>query len=196
MRAMPELPSHDALTALLQAWSAGDRDALAQLLRQVHDQLCRMACARLRGLETPSLAPGDLLHEALLKLMQAPPDWEDRRHFFAHVSLAMRSVLVDHARARQSARRGGGRLQLSWSALELGEDDMAADLIDLDRLLHQLAAEDPRAAELLQMAYFAGLERQQIAEVSGMSLATVDRELRFARAWLQHRLGLAHSEHD
>ncbi|MCA3213004.1 MAG: sigma-70 family RNA polymerase sigma factor [Burkholderiales bacterium] len=178
-----------ALTVLLRAWQAGDQASLAKLMRQIVGDLQRMAASRLRGAETPSLASHDLVQEALLKVMQSPPEWQNRAHFFATMSLAMRSVLVDHARARQADKRGGQWQQITYTLSAVGEESIVADLLTLDQLLTQLAALDGRAAEVLQMTYFAGMERAEIATVLGVSVPTVDRELRFARAWLSEQLG-------
>ncbi len=178
-----------ALTVLLRAWQAGDQASLAKLMRQIVGDLQRMAASRLRGAETPSLASHDLVQEALLKVMQSPPEWQNRAHFFATMSLAMRSVLVDHARARQADKRGGQWQQVTYTLSAVGEESIVADLLTLDQLLTQLAALDGRAAEVLQMTYFAGMERAEIATVLGVSVPTVDRELRFARAWLSEQLG-------
>lgn len=177
------------LTQLLHAWQAGDAAAFDRLLHSVYGELQRMALARLRGAETPSLAAGDLLHEALLRVTQQTPDWASREHFFATVSLAMRSVLVDHARARQADKRGGDWQRVTYTLSAYGEDAVVADLLTLDALLTQLQALDPRAAGVLQFTYFAGLEREEIATVMGLSVPTIDRELRFARAWLAEQLG-------
>lgn len=181
-------PPVQPLTALLHAWQAGDQGAFGQLIEHVHAELRRMAASRLHGGETPSLAVGDLLNEALLKLMDAPHAWQDRAHFFATVSLVMRSVLVDHARARQTHKRGGDWQQLTYTLSDLGEESMVADLLTLDALLDQLAKVDQRACEILQLTYFGGLQRNDIAAVLGLSVPTIDRELRFARAWLATRL--------
>ncbi|MFO0100494.1 MAG: ECF-type sigma factor [Betaproteobacteria bacterium] len=178
-----------ALTVLLRAWQAGDQASLAKLMRQIVGDLQRMAASRLRGAETPSLASHDLVQEALLKVMQSPPEWQNRAHFFATMSLAMRSVLVDHARARQADKRGGQWQQVTYTLSAVGEESIVADLLTLDQLLTQLAALDGRAAEVLQMTYFAGMERAEIATVLGVSVPTVDRELSFARAWLSEQLG-------
>lgn len=187
------MPADNAsLTQWLHAWEAGDTSAFARLLQVAHGELLRMARSRLRGGETPSLAADDLLHEALLKVMQAPPAWQDRAHFFATLSLAMRSVLVDHARARQADKRGGhgdaAWHRVTYTLSAVGEESMAADLLTLDALLNRLQAQDPRAAEILQLTYFGGLQREDIAKVLDVSLSTVDRELRFARAWLAREL--------
>jgi RNA polymerase sigma factor (TIGR02999 family) len=176
------------LTHWLQAWQRGDREAFGHLIQHVHGELRRMAAARLHGADTPSLAVDDLLHDALLKLMAAPPQWQDRAHFFATLSMTMRSVLVDHARARQTGKRGGDLQRVTFSLADTGEESMTASLLTLDALLTQLAEADPRAAEILQLTYFGGLARDDIAAVLELSVPTIDRELRFARAWLSARL--------
>jgi RNA polymerase sigma factor (TIGR02999 family) len=181
--------TQSSLTVLLRAWEGGDRAAFGRVVQQVIGDLQRMAASRLRGADTPSLAAGDLVNEALLKVMDSPPDWQNRAHFFATMSLAMRSVLIDHARARRADKRGGEWQRLTYTLTGVGEESMVADLLTLDKLLTQLAAGDPRAAEILQMTYFAGMEREDIATVLGISVPTVDRELRFARAWLAEQLG-------
>jgi RNA polymerase sigma factor (TIGR02999 family) len=183
------MPSPDpAVTQLLRAWRGGDAVAFGRLLQSLEAELRRLAASRLRGAETPSLGPGDLLHEALMKLMERPPDWQDRGHFFATVSTAMRSVMVDHARARQADKRGGEWQQVTYTLSAQGEDSWVADLLTLDQLLNRLQTEDARAYEVLQLTYFGGLQREEIAEVLDVSVPTVDRELRFARAWLAEQL--------
>ena len=181
-------PQAGPVTALLHAWQQGDGNAFSRLIEQVHAQLRRMAAARLHGAETPSLAADDLLNESLLKLMAAPPQWENRAHFFATMSLVMRSVLVDHARARLADRRGGAWARLTYTLSEAGEESCIADLLTLDSLLKTLQAMDPRAAQVLDLTYFGGLKRDDIATVMALSVPTIDRELRFARAWLSAQL--------
>lgn len=177
-----------SLTLLLQAWQQGDQAAFGRIVGAVHGELMRMAASRLRGPEAVTLSRGDLLNEAVLRVMESPPAWNDRAHFFATISLTMRSVLVDHARARLASKRGGDQERVTWTISSLGEESMAADLLTLDALLRRLAEDDPRAAEILQLTYFAGLQRQDIAQVLDISVPTVDRELRFARAWLSDQL--------
>ncbi len=177
-----------ALTVLLHAWEQGDSAAFGQLIGHVEGELRRMARSRLHGVETPTLAAGDLLQESLMKLAAAPLAWQDRGHFFATVSTAMRSVLIDHARARQTDKRGGAWQRVTYTLSDLGEESNVADLLTLDKLLDQLAQADPRAAEVLQFTYFGGLSREDIAAVLGLSVPTIDRELRFARAWLSAQL--------
>lgn len=187
--ARPSPASVAPLTTLLGAWQQGDRVAMEQVLREVHGELLRMAGSRLRGSETPSLAPDDLVSEALLRVLQQPPEWESRSHFFGALSMTMRSVLVDHVRARQADKRGGGWQRVTYTVSSHGEESMAADLLTLDALLTRLTAEDQRAGEILQLTYFSGLQRDEIATVLDLSVPTIDRELRFARAWLADQLG-------
>lgn len=157
----------------------------------VQGELLRLAQSRLRGQDSPSLGAEDLLQEALMRLAGNVPDWNDRQHFFATVSLAMRQVLVDHARRRLAGKRAGGAgwCLVDWTLSDVGEEAQTADLLTLDRLLQELEAEDPRAAEIVQLTYFVGLEREEIATLLSLSVATVDRELRHARAWLSAGLG-------
>ncbi|MDE2372198.1 MAG: sigma-70 family RNA polymerase sigma factor [Burkholderiales bacterium] len=178
----------EAMTVLLQAWQQGDAAAFGRIVGAMQSEFMRMARSRLHGHDASSLSRGDIVNEALLKLMQSAPDWQNRSHFFATMSLAMRSVLRDHARARLADKRGGERVRLTLTSAALGEDSMAADLLTLDALLTRLAGDDPRAAQVLELTYFGGLERADIATVLDLSVRTVDRELRFARAWLAEQL--------
>jgi RNA polymerase sigma factor (TIGR02999 family) len=181
-------PAEPALTVLLQSWQNGDGKAFAQLFQQVYCQLKQIAARRLRDGSDNSLSPTELLHEAVLRVLDAPMDWKNRAHFFASVSLHIRATLVDHARARFAEKRGGGAVRVTLSRVEPGEESEIADLLALDQALNQLATLDPRGSEILHLTYFAGLDRMQIVDVLGISLSTVDRELRFARAWLSKAL--------
>lgn len=187
--APPVQPAED-MTQLLRAWKSGSREAFEQIVQAQHAEFLRMADGRLRGHGDLSLSRGDLVNEAMLRLMRSRTDWADRAHFFATVSLTMRSVLREHARARLADKRNAGqRVTLTLDRLGPAEEAMAAELLTLDALLERLAGLDPRAAQVLDLTYFSGLKREQIAEVLAVSLATVDRELRFARAWLRDALG-------
>ncbi|MDT8998422.1 ECF-type sigma factor [Paucibacter sp. APW11] len=180
----------DAMTQLLHAWQGGSSEAFGRIVQALHAEFLRMAASRLRGHDDASLSRGDVVNEAMLRLMNSPADWQNRAHFFATVSLTMRSVLREHARARLAGKRDGGdRVELTLASAELGEEAQAADLLTLDKLLERLGQHDPRAMQILDMTYFAGLQRHDIATVLGVSVPTVDRELRFARAWLVERLG-------
>jgi RNA polymerase sigma factor (TIGR02999 family) len=176
-------------TRLLRAWRAGDAAALEALLPRVYDALREIAAARLRSRDGHLLQPTALVHEALLRLLGGVPDWHDRAHFLAVASLRMRAVLVDHARAQAAAKRGGAAEALTLSALD--EQPAAADGIDvlaLHAALERLSGHDERAARIVEMTYFGGMERSEVAEALGLSVPTVDRDLRFAKAWLNRAL--------
>jgi RNA polymerase sigma factor (TIGR02999 family) len=177
-----------ALTVLLQAWQQGDGNAFAKVFETVYVQLKQIAGQRLREGSGDTLSPTELLHEAVLRVVDAPMDWKNRAHFFATMSLHIRATLVDHARARHAAKRGGGELRVTLSRSDVGEESAMVELLMLDQTLKALELLDPRGSEVLHLTYFAGLDRVQIADVLGMSLSTVDRELRFARAWLSKAL--------
>lgn len=178
------------LTRLLHEWRAGDEASRDRLLAQVYDTLRGMASARLRhshGGQT--MQPTVIVNEALLRLLGNDTNWEDRAHFFALAALKMRAVLVDHARARSAGKRGGdvAMLTLSHAEREVGES-VEYDVLALHQALERLATRDERAARGLEMAYFGGMERSEIACVLGISVPTVERDLRFARAWLNQQL--------
>jgi RNA polymerase sigma factor (TIGR02999 family) len=178
------------LTGLLHGWRGGDVLARDRLLEEVYDTLRGMAAARLgRGRDNRTLQPTAVVNEALLRLLGNDTDWEDRAHFFALASLKMRAVLVDHARARAAEKRGGdvAMLTLSHAERESGQN-VDYDVLALHQALERLAGHDERAARGLEMAYFGGMEQRDIACVLGISVPTVERDLRFARAWLNQQL--------
>lgn len=179
------------VTVLLQRWSDGERPALDELIPLVYDQLRRLAHEHLRdersGISVNSTA---LVHDAYLRLVDLRhARFRDRAHFMAMASRIMRRLLVDHARTRCADKRGGG---IGTLPLEQGlgiSDDSAAAITELDDALDRLAVIDPRRSEMLEQRYFGGLSLEEMAEVLGVSLATVKRDLRFARAWLAAELG-------
>ncbi|MCB9915042.1 MAG: sigma-70 family RNA polymerase sigma factor [Planctomycetes bacterium] len=159
----------------------------AELLQVAYAQLRELAERYLRRERIDhTLQPTALVHEAWLRL-EGDGAWRDRTHFFATAARAMRHVLVDHARARRRAKRGGG-----WARVELdpglGLDERELDLVDLDRALAELAARDERQAALVELRFFGGLAMPAVAEVLGVSLGTAERDWRFARAWLARAL--------
>ena len=179
-----------SLTTLLEAWRQGDGAAFSQLFDQVYGQLKSIAAQRLRQVGSDStLSPTELLHEAVLRISDIPPDWKNRAHFFASMSLIIRATLVDHARASAAHKRGGNHLHITLTDASVGEESQIADLLSLDQALNTLEKIDERGSQILHLTYFAGLTREDIAGVLNISIATVDRELRFARAWLHTTLG-------
>ena len=189
MRVDQEQARHAGLTELLQSWQSGDGRAFARLFERVYAQLKDIAAQRLREVNGAStLTPTELLHEAVLRVVDSPMDFRNRAHFFATMSLLVRSALVDHARARLAVKRGGQAVRVTLTHADAGEESGVADVLSLDQALTKLEALDARSSEVLHLTYFAGLDRQQIVDVLGVSLSTVDRELKFARAWLSREL--------
>ena len=178
-----------SLTTLLEDWQKGEGAAYASVFEQAYLELRRIARQRIRAMGGGvTLSPTELVHEAVLRVMNSELDWKDRNHFFASLSLYMRAVLVDRARARASLKRGGGATHLALSQVELGGDSGSLDLLALDSALKRLEEFDPRCGSVLHLTCFAGLKRQQIAEVLDVSVQIVDRELRFAKSWLTNHL--------
>ncbi len=177
------------LTVLLHAWRDGDRDAFGQVIVAVQRELGDMAKGRLRGnAGVATMMPTDLMQDALLRVMQTPPDYRNGPHFMATMSLAMRSVLIDHARAKLSDKRGGGAANHTFTEEEHGEHSCAFAMLALDEALVAFEKLDPRAGEVLHLTYFGGLSREDIAEVLSISVPTVDRELKFGRAWIERTM--------
>lgn len=184
---------HSEITELLAAWAAGDPRAADRLLPAVYDELRRQAArAMRRESDVSTLQPTALVHEAYLRLVDQRAPWHNRAQFFGVAAQAMRRVLVDHARARHAAKRGGGapRITLGDAAAEQPgpTDDSAADVLALHDALTRLAAMDPDQARLVELRYFAGLTIEETAAALGSSPATVKREWAVARAWLHREL--------
>lgn len=174
------------VTGLLKRWSTGDLQARDQLVPLVYDRLRRLAHQRLRsGPGERSLSTTELVHEAYIRLVDAPPmDVPSRAAFLALASQVMRNLLVDRARARTAAKRGGGQAPLELDETLWVSDENLDNVAALDEALTRLEAVSPRQGELLQHRYFGGLSLEESATALGVSLATVKRELRSARAWL------------
>jgi RNA polymerase sigma factor (TIGR02999 family) len=188
--------SSGSVTGLLLAWRSGDEAALARLTPLVHQELHRIARRCLRGERVgQSLPPTALVHEAYLRLVDARQvNWQSRAHFLAMAARLMRRVLVDFARARRRAKRGGGALHVSLPdgirALE-----RTHDLVALDDALGSLAAIDPRRSQVVELRFFGGLSVEETAAVLAVSPDTVMRDWKLARAWLRRELSHV-EEHD
>lgn len=183
-------PASSEVGDLLVRWNDGDAAAFEELVPIVYELLREVAHLRRRHERSDlSLNTTALVHEAYLKLAGLRRmGFRDRAHFLAMASRIMRRVLVDHARARRAGKRGG---DLPYSELveEIGmTDDNASRIADLEEALEQLEAVDPRVSRVLEQHYFGGLTLQETAETLGVSLATVKRDLQFARAWLATHL--------
>ncbi len=175
------------VTQLLHAWNSGNEEAIDQLIPLVYDDLRRLAGHFMRR-ERPehTLQPTALVNEAYLRLAGVRVSWKDRAHFFATVARLMRRLLVDHARASQRAKRGNAKISLD-EAREVSVKP-AFDLLALDHALTLFATFDPRKVEIIELHYFAGLNNDEVAEALGISRATVQRDLRLAKAWLKCQL--------
>jgi RNA polymerase sigma factor (TIGR02999 family) len=177
------------LTQLLTAIEHGDPHAAEQLLPLVYDELRQLAAAKLAN-EQPgqTLQATALVHEAYLRLLggNQTQDWDGRRHFFAAAAEAMRRILIDRARHKQTQKAGGGRRRLDLDDFEPALDEENGDrLLALDDALRQLEAEDPRKAELVKLRFFAGLTAERAAAVLGVSTSTVEKDWAYARSWLR-----------
>ncbi|QDU19398.1 ECF-type sigma factor [Urbifossiella limnaea] len=180
-----------AVTRLLDAAAGGDPAAAADLLPLVYDELRRLAAARLAH-ESPgqTLQATALVHEAYLRLVgAADPGWTGRGHFFAAAAEAMRRILVDAARAKRAAKRGGACVRVTLADAAVAAELPPDDLLDLDAALDALAAEDAEKAALVRLRFFAGLPEAEAAACLGLSRATASRHWAYARAWLHDRLG-------
>lgn len=179
------------VTRLLEQWRGGDASAVDRLFPLVYDELRRLAAGAFR--REPQghvLQPTALVHEAFLRLViQDRARVEGRAHFVSLAAQAMRRVLVDHARRRRSAKRGGGSADLPLvEAIAVAEGEPAPDLLDLHRALEELALVAERQARLIELRYFGGLTMDEAAEVLAISLATAERDWTAARLWLRRRL--------
>lgn len=176
------------VTTLLKSWRSGDEAALEELTPLIYNDLRRIAARHLRS-ERPehTLQATALVNEAFAQIAEADVPFEDRAHFLAVAARMMRRILTDYGRARRSQKRGGGVPPLS-----LDEDRVAnmptTDIVDLDEGLLALAKFDERKSDALVLHYFGGMTYDEIAEAMGISAATVDRDLRLAKAWLANEL--------
>lgn len=177
------------ITAHLDAWRHGDRHALDAVMPGLYPKLRDIAAQRLaREHGALTLEPTDLVHEALARVLAADKTFGNRLHFLAVGALYMRSILIDRARAIQAGRRPGAGLAVTLGHADAVHDGGALDLLLLEDALQALEAEDARAARVIELSIFSGMPREDIAQLLGNSIATVDRDLRFARAWLNRAL--------
>jgi len=179
------------LTGLLLDWRRGDAQALDRLIPMVFDDLRRMAATCLRR-ENPdhTLEPTALVSEVYLRLVhQTKVDWKNRQQFFAVAALLMRRILLDYAKVRHSAKRGGQAIAVPLKdATWIPEGDRNIDLFALDRALSKLSDLDPRAGRIVELRFLIGLTIEEIADVLGISTSTVKREWHSARLWLFREL--------
>lgn len=186
------MKSSGKLTTMLRAAQEGDREAAADLLPLVYDELRKLAKARMAQLPPgQTLQPTALVHEAYLRLIgKQDLQLESQRHFFFVAARAMRDILVEQARSKAGPKRGGGRRRV-----ELNEEVAVAgpprdDVLALNEALLELEKEDPLKAQIVNLRYFAGMSVEETARVLGISERTLQRHWRFVKAWLKSRVGL------
>jgi RNA polymerase sigma factor (TIGR02999 family) len=178
------------VTAILAAMRRGDRQAAGDLLPVVYDRLRRLATQMLAA-EKPgqTLQPTALVHEAYLRLLgDGNPTWEDKGHFYGAAALAMRRILVDRARRRGRIRHGGGRTREDLHDAASPEPPENLDIVAVDEALRRLEREDPRAAQIVMLRFFAGLGEEDTARALDLSERTVRRDWVYAKAWLYRAL--------
>ena len=180
----------DNITHLLAAYREGDGAALGKLVPLIYGDLQRLARRQLAGRRSGhTLNTTGLVHEAYLKLVDArQDDYNDRGHFFAVASLAMRQIIVDHARYYGAKRRGGSSPIRSLDSIDIAVEDEAESLVELDDALGRLGELDPRLPRVVECRFFAGLTAEETAEALQVSKKTVDRDWKRARAWLRREL--------
>jgi RNA polymerase sigma factor (TIGR02999 family) len=187
---MMESPSERQLvTRLLKEWSGGNKAALDELMPLVYQQLRKLASICLNA-ERPdhTLRATALVHEAYLRLVDADVAWQDRVHFFAVCARLLRRILVDHARIHHRQKRGGGAETISLDDAVIIGPQTAAEIVALDEALQRLAAHDRRKSEIVELLCFGGLTYDEAAAALKISPATIDREMRMAKAWLHREL--------
>jgi RNA polymerase sigma-70 factor, ECF subfamily len=178
------------VTQLLREWSKGNESVLDQLTPLVYQELRRLADGYMRR-ERPdhTLQPTALIHEAYIRLIeQGQPEWKSRSHFFRFAAHLMRQILVDHARARRAEKRKAGEQRVPLEEAEALSPEPIANLEAVDEALTRLGSFDERKAHILELKFFGGMTEEEIAEALGISVRTLGREMRLAKAWLSKAL--------
>ena len=179
-----------SITVLLAAWRNGDRQAGVELVEVLYPELRKLAAHFMRSERAGhTLQPTALVNEAMLRLISGEPvNWQNRAHFMAIAARQLRRALVDHARAHHRDKRGGSSVKLSLTAVNALGHEPETDLIELNEALERLEKLDRRAAQVVELRFFGGLEEREAAEALGVSIATMKRDWEFARAWLKSEL--------
>jgi RNA polymerase sigma factor (TIGR02999 family) len=184
------MTSPATITQMLIRWRNGDKAALDELAPLVYSELRRLARYYLRAERSGhTLQPSDLVHEAYLRLVDEKEiDWQNRAHFFGVAAVRMRHILVERARSRRAAKRGGGEYRLTLSEADRLTDKRDVNLLALDDALRRLEALDPQKSRIVELRYFGGLTIEETAEAMKISPATVKRDWSMARAWLRSEI--------
>jgi RNA polymerase sigma factor (TIGR02999 family) len=187
-------PDRSSITLLLNESRGGNKAAFDALIPVVYDQLYRLASRRLSAeRKGHTLRTTEIVHEAYLRLVDADVAWNDRAHFFAISAQVMRRILIDHAKSRNRSKRGGEFEKVSLDeAFELGAPS-ASNLLEVNQALERLSAKDARKGTIIELLVFGGLTYDEAAGAVGISAATLHRELKLAKAFLQRELSLSTS---
>ncbi len=179
------------VTRILSAIEQGDRHAAGQLLPLVYDELRKLAAQKLSH-EAPgqTLQATALVHEAYLRLVDADksPRWDGRKHFLAAAAEAMRRILIDNARRKQSIKRGGALGRRDLDDVEISSPEISEELLALDEAVEKLAHTEKQAAEVVRLRFFGGVTAKEAADILGISERTADRLWAFARSWLMKEI--------
>lgn len=184
------------ITQLLIAWSSGDQGARERLMSVVYEELHRLARRYMRN-ESPghTLQTSALVHEAFIRLVdQRNVHWQNRSHFFGIAAQMMRRILVDYARSRNFAKRGGGAVKLSLEEGLIVSDERTEGVVAVHEALEGLAKIDPRQVQIVELKFFAGLSNEETAEVLAVSPGTVARDWTMAKAWLRREISKSGSD--
>ncbi|MDX1388094.1 MAG: sigma-70 family RNA polymerase sigma factor [Acidobacteriota bacterium] len=185
------MTEHDpgTVSKLLLDWRGGDADALERLMPLVYDEMHRIAESLMRGeRKGHTLQTTALVHEAYVRLVDRDISLNDRVHFLSLAASTMRRILVDHARARRRDKRGGAAVRVTLDEALTVSDEPPERLLDIDAALRRLEEKDPRKAKALEMHLFGGLTHAEIGALFDVSVSTVERDMRLARAWLRSEL--------
>lgn len=177
------------ITQLLVAWSHGEETALEMLTPIIYGELRRLAQSYMRQERADhTLQSTAVVHEAFIRLIDQNVEWKSRAHFFAIAAKMMRRILVDHARARSTSKRGAGMARVDVEERAIESQERSVDLLALDEALEHLARIDPQRSRIVELRYFGGLSNEESANVLGISPATVQRQWSGAKAWLYREL--------
>lgn len=184
--------SQHEVTAILHDWNEGDPNAPERLMSLVYDEMRRLARTFLsKERDSHTLQPTALVNEAYLRLVdQTRVNWQNRAHFYGIASRMMRRVLIDHARAHATEKRGGGTIRLSIDDVQVSLEERATSFVALDEAMKRLEQIDERKCKVVEMRFFGGLSDEEIAEVLGVTTRTVLRDWKTARLWLYRELSV------